>query len=302
MSQTVSPSTAKPYGVQRVAQVWHVARSTVYAQRRRRAADTDPPVARRRPGPRGPCDDTTLVGHIRQVLADSPFHGEGYRKVWARLRFNGLRTSKERVRRLMREAGLQAPQRTGHRHGPKTHDRSIIPDKPNEMWGTDLTGTVTVEDGPVGVFVAVDHHTAECVGIHAAVRCTRFEALEPIRQGVRACYGGFAEGAAHGLTLRHDHGSQYLARDFQAEIRFLGIASSPAFVREPEGNGCAERFIRTLKENLLWVRTFQTVEELRQALLDFKRQYNEHWILERLGYRTPAQARKDAGLYLEAAA
>ena len=51
------------------------------------------------------------------------------------------------------------------------------------------------------------------------------------------------------------------------ELRFLGIESSPAFVRAPEGNGCAERFIRTLKENLLWVRSFGTVEELRQALL-----------------------------------
>jgi putative transposase len=37
---------------------------------------------------------------------------------------------------------------------------------------------------------------------------------------------------------------------FQKEIAFLGIESSPAFVRAPEGNGCAERFIRTLKENL----------------------------------------------------
>ena len=54
--------------------------------------------------------------------------------------------------------------------------------------------------------------------------------------------------------------------------------------------GFAERFIRTLKENLLWVRTFETVEELRLALLEFKRVYNEKWILERLGYRTPAQA------------
>ena len=51
------------------------------------------------------------------------------------------------------------------------------------------------------------------------------------------------------------------------ELAFLGIESSPAFVRAPEGNGCAERFIRTLKENLLWVGTFDTVEELRQALL-----------------------------------
>ena len=82
----------------------------------------------------------------------------------------------------------------------------------------------------------------------------------------------------------------------------LGITSSPAFVREPEGNGCVERFIRTLKENLLWVRTFETVEDLRQALPEFKRQYNEQWILERLGYRTPDQARKDACPAVEIAA
>jgi putative transposase len=63
-----------------------------------------------------------------------------------------------------------------------------------------------------------------------------------------------APGVAHGLKLRHDHGSNYMSRDFQDEIECLGIAASPSFVREPEGNGGAERFIRTLKENLLWVR------------------------------------------------
>jgi putative transposase len=72
-------------------------------------------------------------------------------------------------------------------------------------------------------------------------------------------------------------------------LTFLGIDSSPAFVRAPEGNGCAERFIRTLKENLLWVRTFETVEELRQALLAFRETYNTTWLVERHGCLTPAQ-------------
>ena len=85
-------------------------------------------------------------------------------------------------------------------------------------------------------------------------------------------------------------------------VAFLGIESSPSFVREPEGNGCAERFIRTLKENLLWVRTFETVEELRLALLDFRRRYNGEWMIERHGYRTPAQVRaKKLGPILQAA-
>ena len=63
--------------------------------------------------------------------------------------------------------------------------------------------------------------------------------------------------------------------------------------RPPEGNGRAERFIRTLKENLLWVRTFRTVEELRLALIEFRRTYNEGWLIERHGHRSPAQFRRD---------
>ena len=62
-------------------------------------------------------------------------------------------------------------------------------------------------------------------------------------------------------------------------------------MREPEGNGCAERFIRVLKENLLWIRRFETIEELRTALQQFKQTYNQTWIIERHGYQTPAQVR-----------
>ena len=73
----------------------------------------------------------------------------------------------------------------------------------------------------------------------------------------------------------------------------LGITSSSAFVREPEGNGCAERFIRTLKENLLWLQSFDTVEELRLALHAFQRQSNETWLIGRHGYKAPAQVRHE---------
>jgi len=70
------------------------------------------------------------------------------------------------------------------------------------------------------------------------------------------------------------------------------MESSPAFVRQPEGNGCVERFRRTLKEQLLWVRTFRTVEELRQALAEFRERYNQRWIVQRHNYLTPQQARQ----------
>jgi hypothetical protein len=118
----------------------------------------------------------------------------------------------------MRENDLLAPSRVGSPRGPRSHDGTIIPETVDTMWGTDLTTTITGE-GQVAVFIAIDHCSAECVGIHAAQRATRFEALEPIRQslpprrrgGVRDHFGGFARNIARGLAVRHDHGSQYMA-------------------------------------------------------------------------------------------
>jgi transposase InsO family protein len=287
MSRTVSPVSGKLYGLAVVCRVWRLARSGIY---RHRAPQPTSPAQRR--GPVGPMSDEALTSAIRAVIAASPFHGEGHRKIWARLRQGGRRTSRRRVLRLMRAHDLLAPSRVGTTRGPRSHDGTIIPDTVDTMWGTDLTATITGE-GQAAVFVAVDHCSAECIGIHAHARATRFEALEPVRQGVRQRFGGFAKGVACGLSVRHDHGSQYMSDHFQKEITFLGIESSPAFVRAPEGNGCAERFIRTLKENLLWVRTFETIEELRQALLAFRDTYNSTWLIERHGFITPEAFRQN---------
>ncbi len=288
MSRAASPSAGRIYGVARVLRAWELARSSFYSQRG--LAGQLFRVLERR-GPKTAWTDAALTERISEVLAASPFHGEGHRKVWARLRFEGVRTSKARVLRLMREAQLLAPSRTIWK-AENPHTGTIITERPNEVWATDHTATVTVEKGQVMVFVAVDHCTTECVGLHAAKRATRFEALEPIRRGVRDYCDGFRAGAAAGIRLRHDHGSQYMSDDFQDEIAFLGMESSPAFVRQPEENSCVERFIRTLKEQLLWVRRFQTVEGLRQALAEFRKRYNQHWIVQRHNYLTPQQAQQ----------
>jgi len=71
MSRQVSPSTDKVYGLQRVTRFWGVARATVYRHRHLTQA-----VERKRPGPLGAMSDDDLVRAIRQLLTDSPFHGE----------------------------------------------------------------------------------------------------------------------------------------------------------------------------------------------------------------------------------
>ncbi len=210
MSRTGSPSTNKPYGVARVAGVWPVARSSFYAARLRQ-------LRPRQPGKRGPrvLSDAELVAAIRELLAAPVFAGEGYRKIWARLRHNSVRTSKDRVLRLLREDQLLSPARQPQPGHPNPHDGTIVTEAPDQMWGTDATATCTEQEGAVTVFAAIDHFTAECVGIHAVKKATRFEALEPIRQGVRERFGAFSATSASGLCLRHDHGSVSMSDDFQ---------------------------------------------------------------------------------------
>ena len=82
-------------------------------------------------------------------------------------------------------------------------------------------------------------------------RGDRFAALQPISMGLAGLYGSTAAGAARGLALRMDHGSQYLSDHFTNQIKFWGIQPSYAFVAEPQTNGVAERFNRTLKEQII---------------------------------------------------
>jgi hypothetical protein len=121
-----------------------------------------------RRGPPGPCSDERLTERIRVVLAASPFIGEGYRKAWARPRTDGMRTSKARVRRVMREQGLQGPYFQKHVRGSKAHDGRITTDRPDEMWGTDASAACTRDEGAAFIFIAVDHCTSECLRIHVS--------------------------------------------------------------------------------------------------------------------------------------
>ena len=150
MSRQVSPSTGHVYGLERVSRLWGVSRATIYRHRHR----SEEAVCKR-PGPQGMMADEGLVAAIQELLRDSPFHGEGYRKLWARLRFAGIRTSRRRVLRLMRENRLLAHQRAGRPHGSRAHDGTIITERVDAMWGTDLTSVMTGE-GQAAVFIAVD--------------------------------------------------------------------------------------------------------------------------------------------------
>ena len=286
MAAATSPATGRRYGVARVCGAWEVPRSSFYAARV--AADgTRPPASPARRGPKPAVSDADLLAAIRADLARSPWTGEGHRKVWARLRaLDGVRVSRKRVLRLMREHTLLSPHRARPR--PETsHERHITTEAPNVMRATDATQVTTVQDGKVWLFGVAEHWNAELLGWHVAKRGTRFEAIQAVGMAVRRQFGHLDAGAARGLALRHDHGSAFMSDDFQEQIKFWGMAPSYAFVGEPETNGVIERLFRTLKEQVVHGRIFQTIDEVRDAVRAFVVRYNTEWLIEKNGHRSP---------------
>jgi len=291
MSVAISPSTKHAYGVERVCSVWEVPRSTFYADRARTGSAGTPIRPTKKRGPKPLLTDETLLDLIREDLAASPFIGEGHRKVWARLRLvKQVKVSRKRILRIMREHGLLSPYRGRRQDGP-AHTGEIITTEPNEMWGTDGIRVLTVEEGWGWVFTAIEHWNAECVGWHVCKTGDRFAALEPIAMGIDEIFGRADADVARGLSLRMDNGTQYVSDHFVNQVRFWGIHPSFAFVEQPQTNGVAERFNRTLREQALNGRIFRNLEEVRVAVAEFVERYNHHWRLEKLGYLSPVMAR-----------
>ena len=101
MSAATSPGTGLAYGLRRVCAAWGMARSSFYAMTSGQHAE-QPPAKRR--GPKPAISDQALLVAIEADLEASPWEGEGYRKVWARLRVcRDIRVARKRVLRLMRE-------------------------------------------------------------------------------------------------------------------------------------------------------------------------------------------------------
>lgn len=295
MAGSVSPATGRRYGVARVCHVWDVPRSSFYAARQA-AQDPAPARPKGRRGPKPAVSDADLLAAIRADLARSPWSGEGHRKVWARLRVqDGLRIARKRVLRLMREHALLSPRRARPRPD-EAHDRTIVTDTPNVMWAIDGTQIATVQDGKVWLFATVEHWNAEALGWHVSKRGTRREALQAMSMAVRQQHGHLGRDAARGVQLRHDHGSCFMADDFQTQIRAWGMAPSFAFVGQPQTNGVIERFFRTLKEQVVHGRVFQTLDEVRAAVRAFIARYNAEWLIEKNGYLSPNALRSQYDL------
>lgn len=242
---------------------------------------------RRRPARPGSwATDHELEAGIRRVVAAHA--AWGVRKVWATLRREKVRASRNRVWRMMRALGLvlepiqerEHPSRQGHVSVPGS----------NRRWGLDLTTVFVAEVGTVAVVPLVE--CGDRLALSCAVTVSQESApvLSPLKQALIREFGSPAA-VPPGLELRSDHGPQFTGSDCHELCKAWGIDHTFAPVGRPTGNAVAERFIQTLKVELLWTRDWQTMEELRAAVQEFIWMYNHERPHQALNWQTPAERR-----------
>jgi putative transposase len=242
----------------------------------------------RRPSASVAARNEPVMARIRPIKADHPFWG--YRRGWAHLRFiDGLVVNQKRVLRLMRQHDLTVKPNQKLKTKRSSTRPKPRPDRPHQWWGIDMTKVMT-ETGWGYVVIVLDWYSKKIAGQYTGSQATARHWLAAVDSALNR---QFPEGVrGHQLHLMSDNGSQPTSIRFMKVCAHLEISQAFTSYNNPKGNADTERMIRTLKEELLWLREWSSVGELTGELNRWIDWYNESYLHSALGYCPPNQVEK----------
>ena len=137
------------------------------------------------------------------------------------------------------------------------------------------------------IVVVLDWYTKKIVGYYAGLQCRSQQWLEALEEAVNR---QFPQGVRdQGLCMMSDNGSQPTSIGFMQACRALGIRQTFTSYNNPKGNADTERIFRTMKEELLWLREWDSPFVLAEELQNWVEYYNRSYLHSTLGYRAPNQ-------------
>ena len=231
----------------------------------------------------------TLLYAIEAIVSQQP--AWGVRKVWAVLRRQGLRVSRRRVHAVMRAENLVLPRDSEGPHEPAPRGHVTTP-QPNRRIAVDFTTVWTEQDGTVAVVIGVDSGCRSVLDVTVTKSQSSQAILASADRALQAAFGSPAE-VPDGVELRSDHGPQYTGKDAEILTRSWGVLHTFAPVGRPTGNAVAERTIRTMKEECIWIHDWKNLRELQQALNAWAHIFNHERPHQALNWQTPAERRQE---------
>jgi putative transposase len=226
-----------------------------------------------------------IVKRIEEIKAEHPYWG--YRRTWAHLKYvDSFNVNKKRILRLMRAHHLLV-KADAKLKAARTLRSKPRPDNPNEWWGIDMTKVMVGSFGWMYIVVVLDWYTKKIVGYYAGMQCLSKHWLEALDEAVKKQFPDGVRG--QGLHLMSDNGSQPTSLSFMQTCRCLDIQQAFTSYNNPKGNADTERVFRTMKEELLWLREWNSPFELTDSLSKWVEYYNNRYLHSALRYKSPKQ-------------
>jgi len=274
-------------GVEPICAVLPIAPATYYA---RKAAQADPEKRSERAR-----HDETLMPRIRRIWDDN-FQVYGVRKVWRQLRRDGLDVAKCTVARLMHTMGLQGVVRGKTKRTTIFSDRDSRPldlvqrkfgaDRPNQLWVADFTYVATWS-GFVYVAFVIDVFARMIVGWRVATSMNTDLTLDALEQAL------WARKVKGNLIHHSDKGSQYLAIRYSERLIEAGVEPSVGSTGDAYDNAVAETINGLFKTEVIRRRgPWKGLDDVEYATLEWVQWFNNHRLLEPIGYTPPAEFEK----------
>lgn len=230
----------------------------------------------------------SLLEEIRSLKSEHPFWG--CRRIWAYLRYRkGQAFNIKRIYRLMKTHKLLVPKNSkllATRSSKTSKPRTLRPD---DYWGTDMTKIMLPGFGWCYLHLVIDWGSKKLVGHHLSERSKTSDWLVALDRAVNQQFPNGIHAVERKPSLVSDHGCQPTSVEFMKSCAQLGIEQIFASYGNPKGNADTERVIRTIKEDLIWVREFNSFCELEKAIDEWIRKYNTDFPHSALGYWTPYQ-------------
>jgi len=235
-------------------------------------------------------DDSETIAKLQQLASSYPTEGQDL--YYGRIRTQGLKWNRKRVRRVYLLLGLNQRRKKTRRRVPERVKNPLKqPSAPREMWSVDFMSDVLTSQRKFRTLNVIDDFNREAIAIEVAYSMPALRVTALMEQIIHE----------HGKPkcIRVDNGPEFISKEFNTWCAGNGIKIQYTQPGRPMQNGYIERFNRSFRESILDAFLFEDIVQVQILAEEWLTDYNSKRPHETLGGKTPLEYRAEWSLSMQ---